>query len=105
MTLAELLKPRTDEHWGNVCSFKPALVTKHFGDGGRFVKLYPINERPHYWVVRVDSHWCDLHENTLDAIYEAIDEQFGTPEEDDWAGDNRPYFPMYDGQGTCWAFV
>lgn len=42
----------------------------------------------------------------LDDIYEQIDEQLGRPPEEDLGvGDERPYFPMYDGQGTSWHFV
>lgn len=106
--LANLLKPQTVEHWGKMCSFKPELLKKKFGDGGRLVRLFPINERPRYWVVRVDSKCTDLLDDDgdlLDAIYEAIDEQFGTPSEDDLGvGDERPYFPIYDGQGCSWHF-
>lgn len=106
--LSKLLKPQTTEHWGEVCKFKPELLDKVYGDGKRLLQLFPINERPRYWVVRVDSA-CgrddELYE-ILDDIYEQIDEQFGTPSEEDLGvGDERPYFPMYDGMGTSWHFV
>lgn len=106
--LAEIMRPRRTEFWGITYEVKPALLKKTFGDGGRLVRVFPINERPHYWVVRVDSRCTDLLDDDgelMDAIYEAIDEQFGTPSEDDLGvGDERPYFPMYDGQGCSWHF-
>ena len=104
--LARLLRPqRNVEHWGSTYNFKPALVAKVWGNGQQLVMLFPINERPRYWVVRVDSKCGDLHE-LLGDICDAIDEQFGTPSEDDLGvGDERPYFPMYDDQGCSWHFV
>ena len=112
MTLRELLKPQRTEHWGSVCEFTPYLLRKKYGDGKQLLMLFPIMERPRYWVVRVDSKCSDrtrdddLFFDMLDDIYEQIDEQFGTPSEEDLGvGDERPYFPMYDGQGTSWHFV
>jgi hypothetical protein len=97
------------EHWGDTYDFQPVLIDQVFGDGQLLVKLFPIMERPRYWVVRVDSR-CRTDDDAifdyLDDIYEAIDEQFGCPpEDDDGIGDERPYFPMYDGQGVSWSFV
>jgi hypothetical protein len=106
--LAELLKPFRTEHWGTMHDIEPALLDKVYGDGKRLLQLFPINERPSYWVVRVDSkcHRDDALYDILDDIYEQIDEQFGSPSEDDLGvGDERPYFPMYDGMGTSWHFV
>ncbi len=107
-TVAELLEPQRIKHWGEVCEFTPVLLGKVYGDGQQLLKLFPINERPRYWIVRIDSS-CDrdqLCEDLLDDIYEAIDEQFGTPPEEDLGiGDERPYFPSYDGEGTSWHFV
>jgi hypothetical protein len=107
-TAKKLLKPQCTEHWGGTYEFTPALLDKVYGNGKQLVQLFPINERPRYWIVRVDSK-CksddELHE-ILDDIYDAIDEQFGCPSEEDLGvGDERPYFPMYDGQGTSWHFV
>ena len=64
--------------------------------------------QPRYWVVRVDSKCVrddDLYE-ILDDIYDEIDSQFGSPDESDLGvGDERPYFPMHDGEGCSWHFV
>lgn len=110
-TLKQLLKRQRTEHWGSVSRFKPELLDKVYGDGKQLLMLFPINERPRYWVVRVDSKcsgWSDDDSffDMLDDIYEQIDEQFGCPPEEDLGvGDERPYFPMYDGEGTSWHFV
>ena len=106
--LRELLKPQHTEHWGSWYDFTPVLLDKVYGDGKQLLMLFPINERPRYWVVRVDSK-CqrdDAVYDILDDICDAIDEQFGTPDEDDLGvGNDRPYFPMYDNQGTSWHVV
>lgn len=107
--LDELLAPQKTEHWGSVYEFTPAMLTKTWGDGKQLVMLFPIMERPRYWIVRVDSE-CDDNSDEfieiLDEIYDAIDEEFGCPSEDDLGvGDERPYFPMYDVQGVVWKFV
>lgn len=105
--LDRLLAPQKTEHWGSTCEFQPVLLDKIYGDGKLLMQLFPISERPRYWVVRVDSIWeHDVPEDDLDDIYEQIDEQFGPPpEDDDGIGDERPYFPSYDGDGTSWHFV
>lgn len=105
--LKALLAPQHTEMWGSTYDFTPSLLDKKYGDGKQLLQLFPINERPRYWVVRIDSK-CDGDElfEILDDIYDAIDEQFGTPPEDDLGiGDERPYFPAYDGDGTSWHFV
>lgn len=106
--LKELLEPQHTEHWGSTYDFTPALIKKRYGDGKQLVMLFPIMERPRYWVVRVDSK-CQSRGtfiDILDDIYDQIDEQFGTPTEEDLGvGDERPYFPMHDGQGVVWHFV
>lgn len=104
--LAELLQPQSTQHWGVDYEFTPALLGKVYGDGKGILQLFPINERPRYWLVRVDSQCAsdDALCEILDDIYDQIDEQFGTPSEEDGVGDERPYFPKYDGQGTSWRF-
>jgi hypothetical protein len=109
-TLDDLLRPQKRHWWGCDYEFTPALLDKTYGDGKQLLQLFPIMERPRYWVVRIDST-CDGSDSDalfeiLDDIYDAIDEQFGCPPEEDMGvGDERPYFPMYDSQGTSWHFV
>jgi hypothetical protein len=107
LVLNKLLKPQHTEMWGETYDFTPALLSKSYGDGKQLLMLFPIMERPRYWVVRVDSKCLDddLRE-ILDDVYEQIDDQFGRPNEEDLGvGDERPYFPMCDGDGCVWHFV
>lgn len=110
--LYRLLEPQKTKWWGSTYEFQPALIEKIYGDGKLLMQLFPINERPRYWVVRVDSRHAsgeadeDAFFDMLEDIYDKIDEQFGTPSEEDLGiGDERPYFPMFDSQGSVWHFV
>ena len=107
--LASLLAPQRVEHWGEWCEFEPVLLNRVFGDGSRLLQVFPINERPRYWVVRVDASVAgdrDVHE-IIDEIAEAISDQFGDPNEDDLGvGDERPYFPSCNSDdGFSWNLV
>lgn len=65
----------------------PALVDKVFGDGRKLMWLTTINNRPNYWVVRVDSSWQSSNDADpangdlfIDHVYEIVEEiedQFG----------------------------
>jgi hypothetical protein len=69
--------------WGQSYRITPAVLDAVFGDGQQLIALAPTSHRPNFYVVRINSGW-DLNalgENTLrgnlDAIYDAIFEQFG----------------------------
>ena len=67
--------------WGSEYQITPRLVHAVFGDGKKLVGIAPLNTRPNYYVVRVDSS-CDLSDygdfvdDNLDEVLEAIDYQF-----------------------------
>ena len=109
--LTELLAFQSTDHWGCHYDFQPYLLDRIWGDGKQLMQLFPLMERPRYWIVRVGSGTCDCRDedeffDMLDEIYDEIDEQFGMPPESDLGvGRERPYFPMFDRQGTSWHFV
>jgi len=85
-------RPQIGYLWTTPHKFTPRIVDKTFGDGRRLAWLTTINNRPAFWVVRVDSGWdlglSDPDEPGLphdapcmaemvDEIIEAIEEQFG----------------------------
>ena len=103
--------------WGCRYTITPRLVHEVFGDGRKLVGLSPMNMRPNYWVIRIDSgtdlesdEWYD----TLDEIYESIALQFGTTDfECDDCGESGlsdsdchcqeyRWFPAIDFKGSCW---
>ena len=104
--------------WGSDHKRTPLLVDEALGDGEQLIGLQTLNDRPNYYVIRVDSSWhlsqcrackddCpDYLTEHLDEIYEAIEDQFGTPEtEEDVEDGEEPErgWPRFDyGNGTCW---
>lgn len=65
--------------WGMTVKFKPHLLEKVFGDGMKLIYFGTLDNRPYWWLVRVDSHaddngWEDFNE---EEIYEAIEDECG----------------------------
>jgi hypothetical protein len=100
--------------WGQKYFITPRLVDEAFGDGQTLIHLTPLNTRPNYYVVRVDSRWGESAEglndefrDTLDDIYESIEDQYGRAiwwDEEDEDEDDREQFPAFDDEcGTCWG--
>lgn len=58
--------------------FTPKVLSKVYGDGRRIFALTTMNQRPAYWVIRVDSR-CDSEEfgELTDDILTALEEEFG----------------------------
>src|ERR1700722_6636073 len=70
--------------WGQPNWITPRLVSEVFGDGKQLIGIAPINYRPNYFVVRIDSTWiinnhardCELLIDNIDEIYDAIEEEY-----------------------------
>ena len=69
----------TQSLWGNEVTFKPYLVKKKFGDGMCLISFGCLDDRPYYWLVRVDSKLFQTNIEKLDfeAIYRQIEEECG----------------------------
>lgn len=88
MTTSELRKrievDRPTNWWGCECICSPRFVEATFGDGRQLVAIQPLNTRPSYYVIRVDSRWGlrggDIWWDNLDDIYEAISDEWGEKE-------------------------
>jgi hypothetical protein len=102
--------------WGQRCEFTPAVCSRVFGDGRALLALAPLNTRPRYYVVRIDSSWKndgeDAPENAdhlrehLDDIYDALSEDFGDAEDEDAEDDAERFrdWPALDlSVGTQWS--
>lgn len=112
---AHFERRRATTFWGRKYFVTPRLVEKVFGDGKQLIGFEPLNSRPNFYVVLVDSSWnisnCGegqlLSEHT-DEIYEAIEEQYGCA----WYDDDPPQrkfgrtFPaLNDGSGVAWFSI
>lgn len=86
--------------WGSEVTFKPYLLKKIFGDGMKLIYFGTLDDRPYWWLVRVDSNAEieDPYKFDSEAIYEAIEEECGgwVPDEDADVDEEG-----YDDEGTC----
>lgn len=83
------IRPYRTRFWGRTYLCKPAFVDKVLGDGNILIGLQPLNTRPQYYMIRVDSRWhlsgCRTCEDDcpdylvehLEEIYEAIEDHYG----------------------------
>jgi len=86
--------------WGDEVTFKPYLLEKIFGDGMKLIYFGTLDDRPYWWLVRVDSNAKidEPSEFDSEAIYEAIEEECGG-----WVPDDTAEVDEYgyDEEGTC----
>lgn len=67
----------------------PYVCECSFGDGLKLIKIFTINQRPNYHVVRVDSGWDTSNWSDGDNVGEHIDDILTAIEEE--CGPARPY--------------
>lgn len=104
--------------WGQKSFIRPVFIEEHLGDGGRLVAITPINTRPNYYLIRIDSRWwmdslrshVDLPEEDhiaehIDQICEVIEETVGGryTEEDDGSEVMNEWPALNDECGVCWC--
>lgn len=53
--IAYMTRPQEASLWGQVETIVPALVSQIHGDGMQLVHLTPIDTRPNYYILRIDS--------------------------------------------------
>lgn len=67
---------------------RPALCKTKVGNGKLLMAFAPINRRPAYYLIWVDSRWfkdgelLDEHWDRKDEIYDAIEDDFGRYDSD-----------------------
>ena len=117
-TLKRLTRKRLVRFWGRRYFVTPALVAEKLGDGKKLIRFEPMDTRPNYYVVFVDSSWntsnwepCKEHIcDHLDEIRAAIREQYRERWET-WYSDKagreyhrRNRFPaLCDASGASWG--
>lgn len=126
----EFRRVQTAHLWGELHRVIPAIVEQHLGNGRRLIRITPLNTRPNYYLIRVDSRWSmdsDDWYDHLEEIYEAITEEFGekerereyladdlreqgiepTAENTDLAGnEDRLGWPVLSlDSGCCWSHI
>ena len=96
--LSEQSKPQEALFWGRTHTVTPAIPDGQLGDGLQIISFSPLNTRPNYYIVRIDSK-TDTKDDDFDAeeVMELIEETF-RDHHDDPGG-----FPVLDVEcGYAW---
>lgn len=105
-----LTRRRWGSLWGQRRMVKPYLVEAILGDGMQLLAVTPLNTRPQYYLIRVDSKWSSRHTDDanciaehIDEICEAIEDEVG-PVHDSESSDKRQPWPAIDDEcGVSWC--
>ena len=77
-------RKRETTHWGQPCTIEPVIHSEIFGDGLQLCYLGTIDQRPDYWLIRIDSK-IDIDSDDFDfeeTLLCPLEEEFGRCE--DW---------------------
>lgn len=84
-------------------SFKPYLLEEIYGDGMCLIYFGTLDDRPYWWLVRVDSSYITDHEEYIgsfvekygnifvEVIHSQIEDECGSIDEDDDENNLPPY--------------
>lgn len=109
--LTRFIRRRKVHFWGSNYVITPRLVNWIHGDGLKVMRFQPLNTRPDYYVLRIDSKMetdSDEFHDLLDTIKEEIEDQFGRAR-DEYRHDNGrtyvkhwPWPALNDDSGCAW---
>jgi hypothetical protein len=90
----------TIEFWGQKHTIVPRFIATVFGDGKQLILVQPMNTRPNYFVVRVDSS-PDLDVfDIIDDIIGAAEDEYGYYDDEELS-DAEKIFPIVDWSVGC----
>ena len=69
------------QRWGD--NYNPKLCSKHLGDGLQFIWMSNIDQRPHYWIIRIDSQTDIKQDFCWQEVEELVSDEFGLYSFDD----------------------
>jgi len=77
-------RERKAQLWGDFTTIKPVVSEKIIGDGKQLIYIGTIDQRPNYWLLRIDSK-TDVSSDDFDIekYLEILEEEFGRADEDD----------------------
>lgn len=110
---ARLERPYMTTFWGVRRKVKPVLIDRVLGNGNKLISVTPLNTRPQYYLIRIDSTWQTSNfedgqtvGQNLEEIYQVIEEECGRRHEDKYESPTgRPRvnpWPAFDDSGTSW---
>lgn len=104
------LPPRQESLWGIPQTVIPAIVCERHGDGKQLLWLSYLSDRPHFYVIAVDSSvvpdndnddWVEKHHEW---VMEAIDQEYGgEPEDPDEDYEREWPTPPEGADGSVWG--
>jgi len=77
--IEEETRERETTHWGQKSTIKPVIHSEIFGDGLQLCYLGTIDQRPNYWLIRIDSN-IDVEAEDFDyeeILLNPLEEEFG----------------------------
>lgn len=96
---------RTVHHWEKEYRITPRCLSKVFGNAKLCMMIQPLNTRPNYYVVFVDSKTEELNDNKEDLFYDflenicnEIEEEFGSIDSE---GMGNKGFPVANFDSGC----
>lgn len=103
----EETKEREVSLWGNKLTFTPVLATSKIGNGNKLVALFSLDQRPQYWLIRIDSNLSiNDDEFDIEELVNIIENEFGNINEDEFYRDSnietKEFYPrIYWSGGIC----
>ena len=107
----EAVKEETREQevslWGDKLTFTPVIASQKIGNGKKLMALFSLDQRPQYWLVRIDSEMSINDDNfDIEELVNIIEEEFGTVNEEEFYEDlnieTSEFYPkIYWSGGIC----
>lgn len=72
-------RKRKTEFWGTIHEIEPVIHSEIFGDGKQLAYLGTIDQRPNYWLIRIDSS-IDVNSDEFDFeehLLQPLEDEFG----------------------------
>ncbi len=110
-TIAYLTRRRWAYLWGQKSMIEPVFIPQALGNGDKLLAVTPLNTRPNYYLIRVDSSWSDFNTDEpcvgdhIDEICDVIEDYVGPKhfEDDDGNEVSEPWPYLDDECGVSWC--
>lgn len=106
--IKEATSEKIETLWGSELTFSPVMVDEIIGDGLQFLYWGTIDQRPYYWILRIDSKTdIDADDfNTQDELLLMVTDQFGEYDPYDEGKEDEPTYPtVINTMGTHWGVL
>jgi len=108
---AHLTRRQWARLWGQKHMIKPVFIEEAFGNGEKLLAVTPLNTRPNYYLIRVDSSWSDSNYDKvcvgdhIEEICEAIEDVVGPKYSENDQGEEECFgWPSLDDEcGVAWC--